>query len=70
LAAEAFFFAGFFAAGFFFESGMDMPGMCICAAAGLANSTLAPSKNDSDFSGNSLKRSTVDRRAEGALEDA
>jgi hypothetical protein len=30
-------------------AGMGIPGMCICAAAGVANSMLAPNKNESDF---------------------
>jgi hypothetical protein len=64
------FLAGFlraFGAGFFFGTGIDIPGMCICAAAGVAHSTLTPNKNESDFSGNSSKRSALDLLAEGVL---
>lgn len=66
LFAAAFFFGGdFFAAGF---PGIVMPGMFICAAAGVANNTLAPNKNESGFRANSLKRSTLDPSAEGAVD--
>ena len=53
------FLAGFlitFVGAFVLGAGMDIPGMCICAAAGVANSRLAPNKNESDFRGNSLKK--------------
>src|SRR5438045_1417867 len=67
------FLAGFlrgFGAGFPFGVGIDIPGMCICAAAGVAHSTRAPNKNESEFRRNSSKRSALDRWTEGARDNA
>src|SRR4051812_1155074 len=63
------FLIAFFGAGFFLGVGIDIPGICICAAAGVAHSTLATNKNESDFRGNSSKRGTLDPSAEGVVDN-
>jgi hypothetical protein len=69
------FAAGFFALGFclgagFAGFGMVMPGICICAAAGVATKAAAPSRRLRDFRRNSFERCALGRSTEGAIDNA